>query len=284
VARKAAAPRRSRSVDALLLRPRFLAILALVVLVGAVVSDEVDGSFWLRHALLASLVGSVIVVMLSVAVINEVLERRRRQRWSILAQYVMFELVRNARMIWSGILELAGLLSMEGSPREAVEASRPVVRDTARLTEAVREIFDDDDRFASLRSEVAFLDDHAEEILGRWAVVMLGSEVYAEVIDRHVELGGDVAWISGLFDSSHPPADARRQKRARSSPAVEIESELGSEWLADRIVVITQLAEELDRNTLELALRIVPVQWWEERLGTSVPNDARGMTFRSADR
>jgi hypothetical protein len=112
--------------------------------------------------------------------------------------------------------------------------------------------------------------------------VMLGSEVYAEV--SHVELGGDVARIAGLFHSSHPPADARRQKRARSSPAAEIESELGGDWLADRIVVITQLAEELDRNTLELALRIVPVQWWEERLGTSVPNDARRMTLRSADR
>jgi hypothetical protein len=97
--RRATAPRRSRSVHALLLRPRILAILALVVLAGAVISDAVDGSFWIRHALLTSLVGSVIVVMLSVAVINEVLERRRRQRWSILAQYVMFELVRNARMI-----------------------------------------------------------------------------------------------------------------------------------------------------------------------------------------
>jgi hypothetical protein len=92
-----------------------------------------------------------------------------------------------------------------------------------------------------------------------------------------VELGGDVAWIAGLFDSTHPPADARREKRARSSPAVEIESELGGEWLADRLVVVTQLAEELDRATLELALRIVPVQWWEERLGTTVPMDSRGL-------
>jgi hypothetical protein len=84
-----------------------------------------------------------------------------------------------------------------------------------------------------------------------------------------VELGGDVAWIAWLFDSTHPPADARREKRARSSPAVEIESELGGEWLADRLVVVTQLAEELDRATLELALRIVPVQWREERLDCS---------------
>ena len=53
--------------------------------------------------MLAGLVASVIVVMLSVAVINEVLERSRRRRWSTLAQYVMFELVRNARMIWLGV-------------------------------------------------------------------------------------------------------------------------------------------------------------------------------------
>jgi hypothetical protein len=89
---------------------------------------------------------------------------------------------------------------------------------------------------------------------------MLASEVYAEVIDRHVELGGDVAWIAGLFDAAYPPSDPLRRRRARSSPAVEIESQLGDEWLADRIVVITQLAEELDRSTLDLALRIVPVE------------------------
>jgi hypothetical protein len=104
----------------------------------------------------------------------------------------------------------------------------------------------------------------------------IASEVYAAVIDRHVELGGDMAGIAGLFDAAYPPSDPRRQKRARSSPAVEIESEIGGEWLADRIVVITQLAEELDRSTLELVLRIVPVQWWEERLGTNVPTTRVG--------
>jgi hypothetical protein len=36
-------------------------------------------------------------------------------------------------------------------------------------------------------------------------------------------------------------------------------------------VTITQLAEELDQTTLELAMRIVPVEWWAARLGTTVP-------------
>ena len=30
---------------------------------------------------------------------------------------------------------------------------------------------------------------------------------------------------------------------------------------------MTQLAEQLDRATLELALRIVPIDWWREQLG-----------------
>jgi hypothetical protein len=271
----AMAPRRARSVDTYLWQTRVTAVFALIVLVAGVVSDVAEGSFWVRHALLTSLVGSVIVVLLSVAVVNEVLERRRLRRWSILAQYALFELIRNARMIWSGVLELAGLLSTDGTPKEAIERSRHVMQDTPRLTEAVRQTIDNDNRYAVLRSEVAFLADHSDEVLGRWAGVMLGSEVYAGVIDRHVELGGDVAWIAGLFDATYPPDDERRQKRARSSPAVEIESQLSGEWLTERMVVITQLAEDLDRSTLDLALRIVPVQWWEERLGTSSPNDPR---------
>jgi len=86
---------------------------ALVAVAAAVVSDDTSSSFWRRHALLTSLTASVIVVMLSVAVINEILERRARQRWRVLAQYVMFELVRNARMIWTDVLDVAGLLETD---------------------------------------------------------------------------------------------------------------------------------------------------------------------------
>ena len=87
--------------------------------------------------MLAGLAASVIVVMLSVAVINEVLERRRRRRWSTLAQYVMFELVRRARMIWLGVLEVAGMLAAEPSDTGSIDTAAETVRDTPRLTAAV---------------------------------------------------------------------------------------------------------------------------------------------------
>ena len=97
---------------------------------------------------------------------------------------------------------------------------------------------------------------------------MLTVEVYAEVMDRHVELAGDITWIGAILDDSYPPDDARRQRRARSSPATQIEAKRGGTWLADRLVVIVQLAEALDVGTLQITLELVPVEWWEERLRT----------------
>jgi hypothetical protein len=137
-------PRRSQSVDAFLRSTRLLAIAALVALAGGIASDVVGGSFWARHALLASLTANVIIVLLTVAVINEVLERRRRERWRILAQFVMLELVRNARLIWTGVLTQVGLLSPQAARPESVEANGLIVRDTPRLTVAVCDVIADD--------------------------------------------------------------------------------------------------------------------------------------------
>jgi hypothetical protein len=274
VRRQPAGPRRERSVRYYLLRTRLLGLLALAALVAGVVSDFTSGTFWERHALLAGLVASVIVVMLSVGVINEIVERRGRRRWSVLAQYVMLELVRNARMIWFGVLEVAGLLPDGAGPEDRVGAGQEIVRDTPRLTAALLEVTGDRERRARLHAEITLLAEHSSEVLSRWAAVMLGTDVYAEVIDRHVELAGDMVWIGDVLDNSQPSDDGRRQRRARSNPATQIWREMDGQWLADRMVVIVQLAAALDRGTLDLALEIVPVQWWESRLATAGPASA----------
>ena len=246
-----------------------LAIVALLALAGGIVSDVVGGRFWVRHALLASLAASVIVVMLSVAVINELLERRRRQRWSTLAQFVMLALVSDARLIWTGVLAQLGLLALDAARPESVDVTGGIARDTPRLTAAVGWAIGDDCLRRGLRDAISLLAAETDKTLGRWAAVMLNADVYAEVIDRHVELVGDIGWLSSLFDNADPPEDAARYRRAKSSPAVQIEGEIAGEELARRIVVITQLAEELDRSTLQLARRIVPLEWWQARLGAT---------------
>ena len=96
---------------------------------------------------------------------------------------------------------------------------------------------------------------------------MLNADVYAEVIDRHVELTGDLAWASSLLGLEFAEDDGRT-RNGRSHPAALIEGLLDEELLVQRLAAITQLAEQLDRGTLELALRIVPIDWWREQLGT----------------
>jgi len=252
-----------------------LAAIALLALAVGIVSDAVGGTFWARHALVAGLVSSVIIVMLTVAVVNVVLERRRRERWSVLAQFVMLELVRNARLIWTGVLAQVGLLPPDTTRPDEVDTNGRIVRDTPRLTAAVREAIAHDSVRHGLHDEIALLAAHTAETLGRWAAVMLNADVYAEVIDRHVELASDISWLVDLLDTADPPDDHHRRRRARSSPAVQIEGGIAGEELAKRIVVIAQLAEELDRATLDLAMRIVPVEWWRVRLGATIPDERR---------
>jgi hypothetical protein len=237
-----------------------------------------DGSFWAGHALLAGLVASVIVVMLTVALVNEALERRSRRRWSVLAQYVMLQFVRDARLVWTGIAELAGLMPSDPYATEvdvltaatSIDAGSSAVRDTDRLTAALRELVAHADERKRLHDKVTTLLEHNDAVLGRWAAVMLNVDLYAEVIDRHVELAGDLAWVSSLLGFELAEGDGRA-RAARSHPSALLEGPLDDEPLVQRLAAITQLAEQLDRGTLAVALRIVPIEWWREQLGASVP-------------
>lgn len=265
-----AGPRRSKSVESYLRQTRTAAALALLALAAAIASEQFAEHLWVRHPLLAGLASSAIVVLLSVAVVNEALEIRARRRWRVVAQYVMLELVRDARMVWTAVVELAGVMPDDANEPAAIDAAARAVRDTPRLTKAVHGLLADDGRRQALRDDVATLVVHNDAVLGRWAAVMLNADAYAEVVDRHVELAGSLAWLESLLDQSAPSDhDQLRRRRARGNAAVQIAGKMDDERLAQRIVAITQLAEQLDTGTLALALKIVPVAWWEARLGTT---------------
>jgi hypothetical protein len=224
--------------------------------------------FWGQHALLTGLASSVIAVLLSVALVSEAVERRRRRRWRVLAQYVMLELVRNARLVWTVVMELAALMPSDAHTMASMDAAARAVRDTARLAEAIRELVADGDRRRLLHEKITRFATHSDDLLGRWAAVMLNADAYADVIDQHVELAADIAGLASLLDYFEPADDdSARRRKSQSNAAIQIQGEFDDDWLADRVVAITQLAEELDRETLELALRIVPVEWWAARLG-----------------
>src|SRR5262249_45351724 len=139
MARRSFGPRRSESPRAHVRTTRIVAAVSVLILAGAIAWDLVDDGFWSRHALLAGLVASLIVVAVTAAVLNEVLERRQREGWSVLAQYALFALITTARLVWTSLLELTDLVP-EGELQDgALAAGTEVVLDTPRLTTAMDE-------------------------------------------------------------------------------------------------------------------------------------------------
>jgi hypothetical protein len=267
MARRTIGPRRSDSRRTYVRSTRIIGGLSVLVFAGAVVWDFVNDGFWVRHALFTSLVASLIVVAVTVAVLNEVLERRQRQRWSVLAQYALFEFVHTARLVWTGLLELAGLAPDGDLDDEALATASKAVLDTPRLAAAVDEMLANADRREQLHRLIVRLRAHGQEVLGRWANVMVNSGTYAEIVDRHVELYSRLYWWGSVLDESEPLEEhLNRPRLSRLSPATQASGPVEDEWLRDNLVAIAQLAESLDRSSFDLAMRIVPPEWWASQL------------------
>jgi hypothetical protein len=247
---------------------RIIGGLSVLVLAGAIAWDLANDGFWSRHALFTSLVAGLIVVAVTAAVLNEVLERRQRERWAVLAQYALFDFVRAARLVWSGLLELAGLVPDGELDDGALAAGSEAVRDTPRLAAAMDEMLASADRREQLHRLIAGLLGHGQEVLGRWADVMVNSGTYAEIVDRHVELYSRLYWWGSVLDESDPLEEhLSRPRLSRVSPATQAAiGPIEDEWLRDNLVAIAQLAESLDRDSFELAMRIVPLDWWAAQL------------------
>jgi len=238
-----------------------------LVLAGAVAWDLVDDEFWVRHTLFTGLVASLIVVAVTVAVLNEAVERRQRERWSVLAQYALFDLVRTARLVWTSLLELTGLVPDEELVDGALAAATEAMRDTPRLAAAVDVMLASPDGREQLHRLISELHSHGQEVLGRWADVMVNSGTYAEIVDRHVELYSRLYWWGSVLDESEPLEEhLSRPRLSRVSPATQTTGPVEDEWLRDNLVAVAQLAESLNRVSFELAMRIVPLEWWATQL------------------
>jgi hypothetical protein len=267
MARRPAGPRRTDSLAAYVRATRIIGGLSVLVLGGAIAWDVANDGFWARHALLTSLVASLIIIAVSAAVLNEVLERRRRERWSVLAQFAMFELVRTARTVWSGLLEVVGLAPEGELGEEALAAASEAVGDTDRFSSAMDAVLGDDERREQLHRLVVSLLAHGQEVLGRWADVMVNSGTYAEIIDRHVELYSRLYWWGSVLDEYEPLEEhLSRPALSRLSPATQTVGAVDDAWLRVNLVAVAQLAESLDRESLDLAMQIVPIDWWVSQL------------------
>jgi hypothetical protein len=141
------------------------------------------------------------------------------------------------------------------------------VLDAPRLAAAVDEMLASADRREQLHRLIVRLRAHGQEVLGRWADVMVNSGTYAEIVDRHVELYSRLYWWGSVLDESDPLDEhLNRPRLSRLSPATQASGPVEDEWLRDNLVAIAQLAESLDRSSFDLAMRIVPPEWWAAQL------------------
>jgi hypothetical protein len=62
-----------------------------------------------------------------------------------------------------------------------------------RAVAFARTVVTEPDRRRRLHESVARTMIHNDEVLGRWAGVMLNTNLYAELVDRHVDLASDLA-------------------------------------------------------------------------------------------
>jgi hypothetical protein len=169
----------------------------------------------------------------------------------------------------TSLLELAGVVPDDetelGEP--ALAAGSEAVRDTPRLTSAMDEMLVSPERREQLHRLIVALLDRGEVVLGRWADVMVNSGTYAEIIDRHVELYSRLYWWGSVLDEAEPLEEhLNRPRLSRVSPATQSSGPVEDEWLRDNLVAIAQLAESLDRASFEVAMRIVPLDWWVTQL------------------
>src|SRR6202158_3688519 len=105
------------------LRPgrRTAAVIAILLLLVVAGSDFFIADFWVSHPMLTAIVSALAVVLLSVAVIEVVLNRRSERRWRILAQSALIELAEAANTSWTS---LATALGLQGATERSPDSVR----------------------------------------------------------------------------------------------------------------------------------------------------------------
>ncbi|HEV3233770.1 MAG TPA: hypothetical protein VG329_04400 [Candidatus Dormibacteraeota bacterium] len=249
------------------LRPgrRTAAILAILLLVAVAGSDFVVAGFWVSHPMITAIVSALVVVVLSVTVIEVVLNRRSERRWRILAQSALIELAEAANSTWTAMADALGLQGATETSPDAVRAALASVATGPKVRQQIEGALMN----AHLRKDLAgrlaerLADGH--QILGRWAVALTASETYAEIFDQHVELYGRVNGLQLFLRDGYQQSDPRgrrgRDRREYSSPGGEADDE----WFVDKLIGTIKIGANLEDATWDLALRLLPQAWWDRR-------------------
>ncbi len=236
-----------------------IASLGAVALIAVLVSSDFYASrFWLGHPVTTAILASFTVVLVSVTVIEVVLNRRSERRWRLLAQYTLLELAEAASEAW-GVLLVVINEGQSGNddtadPSQVIEVLNSPVRAPA-LKGKLETILTDPLRRDELKESLEQTLAVSRELLSRWGSVLTGSTSFSELFDRHVEMIGR---IHGLW---YFLAYGRRRGSRFRSPG----GSHRDDWFVDNLLSMTRIAIRLEDETWTIALRVVPPDWWDMR-------------------
>jgi hypothetical protein len=204
----------------------------------------------------AAVLASLTVVLVSVTVIEVVLNRRSERRWRLLAQYALLELAEAARGAW-GVL--VGVID-EGNGDDAADPSHVIqVLDSPMqapiLMRKIDAILTDPLRRDELKKSLEQSLGTSRGLISRWGAVMTGSTSFSELFDRHVEMIGRV---HGLW---YFLAYGRRRGSRFRTPG----GSHRDDWFVDNLLSMTRIAIRLEDETWAIALRVVSPDWWDAR-------------------
>jgi hypothetical protein len=213
---------------------RHLPVTALiaVALVMVLVSSAFYASrFWLEHPAATAILASLGVVLVSVTVIEVILNRRSERRWRLLAQYALLELAEAARDAWAVLLHIVDADAND----EFADPSRVTsVLDSSERAPVFRhkleELLKNPSTRQELQESLSRTLDLSRQLLSRWGTVLTGSSSFSELFDRHVDMIGR---IHGLwYFLAH---GTRRGSRFRAPGGAH-----SDDWFIDNLLSMTE--------------------------------------------
>jgi hypothetical protein len=222
---------------------RLAGALSLIALILITISDFTFTEFWDTNAMATSIVADVLVLIVGVAVVNEFLAARSRERWRIVAEYGLIELARSARRIWVGLAEVVGVGNRADQTREEL---RNVVRDqvkTGELERLVQQCAETAEGRRRLNSVVSELVVDSRAALTSWAPVLVES-AHSDAIGRFAELQSLIGRLDLVLDME---AQGKRPSHGETADP---------DWIAKRVVAILKVGSELAPQLWASAERI----------------------------
>lgn len=228
---------------------------AIALLITACVSDFTMASFWARHAMFTAVVSTILVALVSLTVVQVVLEERSEQRWRLLAQYGLFELADNANVTWLILLKKLNVPGAAEFQAEQVHALLDSPDDVERIRGSLADSLADATRRDLMLKVVDELMLRNQTLITRWNVVMTGSRSYVGLFDRHVELFTRVNFLQYYLRRGSPIG-----LKYWTTDTVDPEA-----MFLHTVISVLHVAVDLEVETWTRALSIASSEWWFQR-------------------